>query len=174
MSIATKVAGQSSIFLAGNVFTLVFGFLFQIYLVKNLGAEGLGLFGLIDAAVASIVALLGLGVAQTALRFLPEHIVKQEYTKAYSLVKMGAYLLALFGILGAAVVPILLPWLITVRPDLGAFRLEIISAALLIPLGLLLYFCSQVLRGFHDVRHVVFGTSFLQLTVKLIVAIPVL
>jgi O-antigen/teichoic acid export membrane protein len=174
VSIATKVAGQSSIFIIGNVFTLVFGFLFQIYLVKNLGAEGLGLFGLIDAAVASIVTLLGLGVAQTALRFLPEHIVKQEYAKAYSLVRMGAYLLALLGILGVAVVIILVPWLITVRADLGAFRIEIISAALLIPLGLLLYFCSQVLRGFHDVRYMVYGTSFLQLTVKLVIAIPVL
>ena len=174
MLIASKVAGQSSIFLAGNVFTLVVGFTFQIYLARNLGAEGLGVFGLLESVIGSIVALLGLGIAQTALRFLPEHMVRQEYAKVYSLIKGGAYLLTLLGALAVAVIIMLLPWLMPLSADFGVYSKEVLSAVLLIPLGLLLYFFSQVLRGFYDVRHIVFGTSFLQLTVKLMVAMPVL
>ena len=168
------MAGQSSIFLAGNVFTLVFGFIFQIYLARKLGAEGLGVFGLLESVIGSIIALLGLGIAQTALRFLPEHMVRQEYAKVYSLIKGGAYLLTLLGALAVAVIIMLLPWLMPLSADFGVYSKEVLSAVLLIPLGLLLYFFSQVLRGFYDVRHIVFGTSFLQLTVKLMVAMPVL
>ena len=69
MSLAKKVADQSAWFLAGNLYTLFVGFAFQVYLARQIGAEGLGLFGLLQAGVVAFSGLLGLGVAQVMVRF---------------------------------------------------------------------------------------------------------
>ena len=77
MSTAKKVAGQSGWFLVGNLYTLFVGFTFQIYLARHIGAKGLGLFGLLQAGVGALSGLLGLGIAQVMVRFIPEHVRKQ-------------------------------------------------------------------------------------------------
>ena len=87
MSIAKKVASQSGWFLVGNLYTLFVGFTFQIYLARQIGAEGLGLFGLLQAGVGALSGLLGLGIAHVMVRFIPEHVRKQEYAELHALVR---------------------------------------------------------------------------------------
>lgn len=171
MSMSVKIAGQSAFFLAGNLFTLVAGFTLQIYLARKLGAGGLGTFGLLDAGVGVISALLGFGIAQTALRHIPAHLKRKEHALVHALVHKGFIALLLSGTVGFVLVVAAMPIITAQRPELATYRVEIIVMALIIPVGMLLFFCSQVLRGFHDVRHIVIGSSFLQLTVKAALAI---
>ena len=148
MSIAKKVAGQSAWFLVGNVYTLIVGFTFQIYLARQIGAEGLGVFGLLQAGVTAASGLLGLGIAQVMVRFIPEHVRKQEYAELHALVKGGFALLAGMGLLGVAVVYSGLPLLVSHWPELGGRESEVLAGAIMLPLGLLLHASTQALRGF--------------------------
>ena len=56
-------------------------------------------------------------------------------------------------------------------PQLVTYRTEAVAMTLLIPLGMLLFFCTAVLRGFQDVRHIVIGSSFIQLSAKALLAV---
>ena len=112
MSIAKKVASQSGWFLVGNLYTLFVGFTFQIYLARQIGAEGLGLFGLLQAGVGALSGLLGLGIAHVMVRFIPEHVRKQEYAELHALVRRGFALLAGAGLLGVLAVSLSLPLLV--------------------------------------------------------------
>ena len=171
MSIAKKVAGQSGWFLVGNLYTLFVGFAFQIYLARHIGAEGLGVFGLLQAGVTAASGLLGLGIAQVMVRFIPEHVRKQEYAELHALVKGGFALLAGMGLLGVAVVYSGLPLLVSHWPELGGRESEVLAGAIMLPLGLLLHASTQALRGFFDIRYVVMGSSILQLTAKVVFSI---
>lgn len=171
MSTSVKIAGQSAFFLAGNIFTLVVGFALQIYLARQLGAVGLGSFGLLESGVGVFTSLLGFGIAQTALRHIPAHLKREEYAEVHALARKGFFALLLSGTVGFLLVIAAIPLIAVQWPELAAYQTETVIMALLIPLGMLLFFCSQVLRGFHDVRHIVIGSSFLQLTVKALVAI---
>ena len=173
MSIAKKVAGQSGWFLVGNLYTLFVGFTFQIYLARQIGAEGLGLFGLLQAGVGALSGLLGLGIAQVMVRFIPEHVRKQEYAELHALVRGGFALLAGMGLLGVVGIYALLPALVRQWPDLVGHESEVLAAAIMLPLGLLLHASTQALRGFLDIRYVVIGSSVLQLTAKVLFSVLV-
>ncbi|HAB38385.1 MAG TPA: hypothetical protein DCE52_10395, partial [Rhodobacteraceae bacterium] len=171
MSIAKKVASQSGWFLVGNLYTLFVGFTFQIYLARQIGAEGLGLFGLLQAGVGALSGLLGLGIAHVMVRFIPEHVRKQEYAELHALVRRGFALLAGAGLLGVLAVSLSLPLLVGRWPDLAGRESEVLAGTLMLPLGLLLHASTQALRGFYDIRYVVIGGSILQLTAKVLCSI---
>lgn len=165
---STKLAGQSAYFLAGNVFTLIAGFAFQVYLANQLGAEGLGLFGLYEAAIATLVGLLSFGLAPTAVKFIPHFMVNSSYSAVRHFLRIGFRFLLLVGgggYLMLLFVSIAGPWVFPAYADiLGPLPVM----GFMLPLGLMLFFSTQSLRGFHDIRYIVMGSSFLQLTAKII------
>ena len=171
MSISRKIAGQSAFFLAGNIFTLVVGFALQVYLARQLGAEGLGIFGLLESGVGVVTTLLGLGVAQTGLRHIPAHLKREEYGMVHALVRKGFIILLLSGSTGFFLTAAAIPVISEQWPQLVTYRTEAVAMTLLIPLGMLLFFCTAVLRGFQDVRHIVIGSSFIQLSAKALLAV---
>ena len=73
------VVGQTIVVLAGNVFTLGAGLPFQIYVARVLGVNQLGRFGLVEAVVVTLSGFVGFGIAQTAVRFIPEYLAKGEH-----------------------------------------------------------------------------------------------
>ena len=173
MSIARKIAAQSGWMLAGNLYTLFVGFAFQIYLARQIGAEGLGFFGLLQAGVGALSGLVGLGVAQVMVRFIPEHVRKKEYAELHTLVRGGFSLLTGVGLLGMMAICLVLPLVIRRWPDLAGHKMEMLAASFMLPLGLLLYTSGQVLRGFYDVRYFVIGSSILQLSAKVLSSVVV-
>jgi len=150
---------------------MVVGFAFQIYLAQQIGPEGLGLFALLQAGVAALSGLLGMGVAQVMVRFIPEHVHKREYAELHALVRGGFALLACISVLGLVGVYLALPALVDRWPDLGDHKSEVMAGAIMLPLGLLLYASTNALRGFYDIRYIVMATSILQLTVKVLFSI---
>ena len=170
-SFSTVLAGQSAYFLAGNVFTLIAGFAFQIYLAKQLGADGLGLFGLYEASIAVAAGLLSFGLAPSAVKFIPHYLEKSAFLAIHCFLRNGFKVLIFGG--GSGYLIILLtaivgPWFLTEYADILA---PLPVMGLMLPLGLLLFFTMQSLRGFHDIRYMVMGSSFLQLTAKIIFSV---
>src|SRR5271157_4672078 len=97
----TRLAGQSGLVIAGNAFTLLVGFPFQIYLARVLGAEQLGAFSLFEVIAQTAGALAALGLSFTVVRFIPEHLslgqhrhVRQLLTTIFSVTLLAGAVVA--------------------------------------------------------------------------------
>ncbi len=154
--------------MAGTLFTFVVGFPFQIYLARSLGVAGLGLFGITEALVTTAAGLLSFGLSSLAVRFIPEYTTRGESRAIRRLVAFGLVILAATGALGAS----LLPLLAGLMPDIAGIPVEakaLLSVlALLLPVSMISFFLAQSLRGFQEIRIMVFSTSILALTLKVV------
>src|SRR6476469_4613824 len=106
---ARRLGLQTLYVIAGNLFTLIVGLPLQIYVARVLGADGLGVYSLLDAAMATVSGLLGLGVAQTVVRFIPTYLEKHEYRRIRRLLLLSALLLGAVGATACIVVWVGLP-----------------------------------------------------------------
>ena len=95
-STVNQLGGQASFFFVGNVFTLLVGFPLQIYIAKKLGADGLGIFSLLEGGIGLALGLLAFGLAPTLVKFIPMHLERGEYNCIRKLVFRGVVIL--FGV----------------------------------------------------------------------------
>ncbi|HVZ53581.1 MAG TPA: oligosaccharide flippase family protein, partial [Pseudolabrys sp.] len=165
-SVSRRLGVATLYVLLGNVFTLLVGFPLQIYVTRVLGAEGVGAFGLLEAAAATAASFLGFGIAPAAMRFLPAHLERGEYGEVRGLVRSGGALIAMVGVAAYLVLLALLPVVDRVWPALAPYRWEAAIMGLFVPLGLCIHFFQQSLRGLQEIRQVILGSSVLQLTLK--------
>lgn len=168
---ATALGGQSAFYLLGSIFTLVVGFPLQIYIARVLGAEGLGIFSLIDAGVTLMASLIAFGLAPTLVKFIPLHLARSEFSCVRRLVKRAFFFLLLSSVFSYLILLLALPYLVQYWSNLQNHRSSLIAMGVLIPIGTVLFFLQQALRGFQEVRFMVIGSSFIQLIVKVILSI---
>ena len=164
-AVAGRLGGQALYVLAGNIFTLLVGLPLQIYVSRTLGSGGLGTFSLLEGVAGTIAGFLGLGLAATAVRFIPQYLEEGDFVSIRKLISNGALILALLGAAGYAMFVVFcfdMPSTAVLRSTPAAVFL----VGAMIPLGLLTYFAQQSLRGFQEIRYLIAGSSFLQLTVK--------
>ncbi len=169
-AVAQRLGGQALYVFAGNVFTLLVGLPLQVYVSRTLGSGGLGTFSLLEGIAGTIAGILGLGLAPTAVRFIPQYLGEGDFSSIRRLISWGA--LALLG-LGASGYVVFLAFCF-LTPSTSALRstpAAVFFMGAMIPLGLLTYFAQQSLRGFQEIRYLIAGSSFLQLTVKASVTI---
>src|SRR5262249_54941162 len=145
-TIASRVGVPTIYALLGNLFTLAVGIPLQIYVARVLGPSGVGVYGLLEAAMATASGLLGFGVGTTVLRFVPEHLARREYGEAVGLIRGSTLLLFATSGLAYVVLLLLLPWIDRLWPSMAGYRLEIGIMGLIIPLSLLASFVQQGLR----------------------------
>lgn len=166
-----QLGGQSAFFLMGSIFTLVVGWPLQVYVARVLGADGLGIFTLLESFVATITGVLGLGLAPTLVRFIPQHLERQEYGTIRRLVLFVVIILLATGTLGVGVFWLSADLIVHLHPALSTYTPALILMALMIPVTLLSFAFGQGLRGFQEIRYMVLGSSFLQLLVKMVLTI---
>ncbi len=171
--IAGRLGGQALYVLAGNLFTLAVGLPLQIFVSRKLGAAGLGTYSLLEGATATTAGLLGFGLAPTAVRFIPQYLEHGAYDALKRLVRLSATLLLFAGLAGYAI--------FLGAMAFGEKRLALQSVwpvvllmGAMIPLSLLTFFAQQALRGFQEIRYLITGSSFIQLTVKAFAAVILL
>ena len=172
-AITSRLGGQTLFVLLGSIFTLIVGFPLQIYVSRMLGPEGIGTFGLVEGAVATISGFLGLGIAQTAVRFIPFHLAQKEYASIREIVRIGALVLTAVGSGAYLAVLVSFDLIANWYPRLTAHGSVLVVMAAMIPLGLLLYFLQQALRGFHEIKYMVIGSSILRLAIKAVITVLV-
>jgi O-antigen/teichoic acid export membrane protein len=162
-----NVLGSQTLYVAiGAIFTLIVGLPLQIYVARTLGAEGIGLIGIIEGGIATASSLLGFGIAQTAVRFLPFHIERREYSSARTLVHLGTFIMLGVGLVSYAVLLASMLFLDHWWPELSDHQALVALLGITMPLGFVVFFLQQSLRGFHDIRYMIIGSSFIQLTAK--------
>jgi O-antigen/teichoic acid export membrane protein len=162
----SQLGGQAAFFFIGNVFTLLVGLPLQIYVARMLGAGDLGVFSLIEGGVSLAAGLIAFGQAPTLVKFIPFHLERGEYPCIRKLVARGATVLMVAGCIVYGIVVLALPMVSRLWPAVAEYRGAVLVMALLIPLSLICFFLQQGLRGFQEIRYMVFGSSFVQLSVK--------
>lgn len=169
--IARQLSAQTFYIVLGNIFTLAIGLPLQIYVARVIGPAGLGTYSLIDGALFTASGLVGFGVAQTTLRFVPAHLENCEYAAVRRLLRTGAIILMSVGGVSYAAVLIALPYVGAWWPAVEADKQTIAIMAISLPLGLLVHFLQQGLRGFQEIRYLTLGSSIVQLTIKAITTV---
>lgn len=173
-TVASRLGGQTSLVFAGYLFTLLVGFPLQIYVSRRLGADGMGVYGLLEGLTGTVAGLIGFGIAPTLVRFIPQHLERREYANLRFLVLRGGLILLTAGLLAGVGFVLVFPFLARWWPDLAGQWYPALVMSALVPLGLLLFFLQQALRGFQAMRDVTLGTSVLQLLAKAALAILLL
>lgn len=165
------LGGQTAIVMVGTAFTFIVGLPFQIYLARELGAAGLGVVGIAEALVLTGAGLLGLGLAPLVVRYIPEYRVTGASRAVRQLVIFGLTMLTGLGMIGA----LLMVPLSNLLPPAAGISQEVVGLlmilSLLLPLSMISFFIAQALRGFQEIRVLVLSTSFLALTVKVILTL---
>lgn len=169
--IASKLAGQSALLMMGNIFTLVVGFPFQVYVARQLGTKNLGAFGLMEVCVQTITALFGLGVGHVAVRFLPEYLADSKTAAIRQLLQTVYILSVTMSFIAMGLALACRPFVIQRFTTLAEYADATAWMTLMIPLGMLIGISQQVLRGFFDIRFMVVMSSFLQLTLKVVFSV---
>ena len=169
-----RLGNQALVLLLGNAFTLCMGLPLQIYVARVLGAASLGAFSLLEAIASLLTGILSFGIAAAAVKFIPQHLERGEFQSIRDFLKQGAIVSIISGVLGYAAIVLFYPLSLIWWPELAQYKALVDVMALLTPLGLLMYFFQQGLRGFQELRHVVIGSSLLQLTVKAALAVSLL
>lgn len=172
--IVSRLAGQSGLVMLGNMFTLLVGFPFQIYLAHQLGAHQLGVFGIFEVLAQTVGALFSLGLGFTLVRYLPQHVGQGWNRHARHLLTTVFTVTACTGIVAAAMVvignPVLLSWMPELRAYAGLFPL----AAIMTWAGMMIWISQHALRAFFDMRYMIAMSSFLQLVLKVLIAVVLL
>ncbi len=168
---AVRQLGVASVYVVlGNAFSLAVGLPLQIYVSRVLGPGGVGVYGLLEAVVATAAALLDIGIGPTAIRFIPGHLQRHEYGSTLGLIRLGGSILLAVGAIAYGIMLLALRWIAAVWPEAASYRTAVVAMGLLIPLGLLTYFLQQCLRGFQQIRPVISG-SVVQLTIKAVLTV---
>lgn len=163
---ALQLGSQTFYVLLGSIFTAVVGFPLQIYVSRTLGANGLGIYSLIEGGIAIFTGFLGFGIAQSLVRFIPFYLERREYGCIRDLIGRGSIVLLAVGAVGYLLVLGSLRWAGQLFPDVATYKAMIALMGALIPLGLISFFVQQGLRGFQDIRYMVLGSSVFQLSFK--------
>ena len=154
------ISRQSGIFFAGTVFSVGIGYVFKVYLARVLGARDLGVYALGMTLVGFLSIFNGMGLPQSAVRFVASYAAANKFPQLHALLWRGAGLLlavnAVFAVIFLGVgrwiairfyhAPLLvhyLPW----------FALTMLT-------GAVTFFYSKVLAGYRDLTRRTVITNF--------------
>lgn len=156
-----RISRQSGIVFAGTIFTAVFGYVFKVYLAHVLGAEALGLYALGMTIIGFLGIINGLGLPDSAVRFVSLYTASGKFAALRSLLWNGAWILLASNLVIAAVVLKIGPW-IAIRfyhsPQLVRY---LPLFALIMVTGALNTFFGKVLAGYKEVGRRTVITRFI-------------
>jgi O-antigen/teichoic acid export membrane protein len=170
------ISRHSLVFFFGTMFTAAAGYLFKVYLARELGAEALGIYAL----GMTITGLLGVfnafGLPQSAVRFVAAYCATGRVELLRRFIARCISLLLISNLLLGGLLLLIGP-VIAVRfyhtPALGKY---FGLFAMIMLLGVLTTFLGQVLAGYKDVMRRTVITNFIgtPLTMVLTVSLVML
>ena len=169
-----QISRQSAIFFLGTLFTAAAGYFFKIYVARVLGAGALGVYALGMTLVGFFGLFNGLGLPQTAARFVAAYSATGQYQRLQGFLRHALALVTLANVALAAVMVLCGPWLarnVYHSPDLAEFFH--LFAGLLVLAGFTT-FLGQVLAGYKDVALRTVITNFISSPLNIILGVLLL
>jgi O-antigen/teichoic acid export membrane protein len=167
------ISRQSGIFFAGTLFSLAAAYVFKVYLARVLGAHDLGLYALGMTLVGFLGIFNGLGLPQSAVRFVAEYVAAGKFQHLRALLWRGAAILLAVNIFFSLLFLISGRW-IAIRfyhspvlvPYLPWFALIMLT-------GALTFFYSKVLAGYRDLGRRTVITNFVGTPLMMLLTVVV-
>ena len=155
-----RISRQSGIVFAGTIFTAALGYGFKVYLARVLGAEALGLYALGMTIISLLGILNGLGLPDSAVRFVAFYSASKKFEALRSLLWNGSWMLLAANVIFAAGFLKVGPWIATRfyhSPQLVGY---LPLFALIMITGALSTFFGKVLAGYKEVGRRTIITRF--------------
>lgn len=169
-----QISRHSAVFFLGTLFTAAAGYLFKIYVARVLGAGALGVYALGMTLVGFFGLFNGLGLPQTAVRFVAAYSATQQYQCLHAFFRHALGLLAAANVALAGAMILVGPWLarnLYRSPEL--VRYLPLFAGLLVLAGFTT-FMGQVLAGYKDVALRTVITNFIGSPLNIILGVILL
>jgi O-antigen/teichoic acid export membrane protein len=171
-----RISRQSGVVFAGTIFAAIIGYAFKVYLAHVLGAEALGLYALGMTIIGFLGVINGLGLPDSAVRFVALYVASKRFEALRSLLWNGSWILLISNFALAAVVLKAGPWVAThfyhspqLVPYLPLFAMIMITGAL----GT---FFAKILAGYKEVgrRTIIMKFVAAPLTIALTILLIIL
>ena len=166
-----RISRQSGTVFAGTVFAAVLGYIFKIYLARALGAETFGLYALGMTIVSFLGIVNGLGLPDSAVRFVALYSAARKFEALRSLLWNGAWLLLASNLLFAAILLKAGGWIATRFYHSPQLIRYLPLFALIMITGALTSFFGKALAGYKEVGRRTMITRFVSGPVTMGVAV---
>lgn len=166
-----QISRHSAVFFLGTLFTAAAGYFFKIYVARVLGAEALGVYALGMTLVGFFGLFNGLGLPQTAARFVATYSATGQYGSLRGFFRRALVLLTGANILLAAAMILAGPWLarnVYHSAELAGYFY--MFAGVLVLSGFT-GFLSQVMAGYKDVALRTVITNFISSPLNIILGV---
>lgn len=155
-----RISRQSGVVFAGTIFAAVIGYVFKVYLAHVLGAEALGLYALGMTIIGFLGIINGLGLPDSAVRFVSLYIASKRFEALRSLLWNGSWILLISNFALAAVVLTVGPWVATHFYHAPQLVRYLPLFAMIMVTGALGSFFAKVLAGYKEVGRRTIITRF--------------
>jgi O-antigen/teichoic acid export membrane protein len=156
-----RISRQSGIVFAGTIFTAVFGYIFKVYLARVLGAEALGLYALGMTIIGFLGIINGLGLPDSAVRFVSLYTASGKLAALRSLLWNGSWILLASNLVIATLVLKAGPWIAIHFYHSPQLVRYLPLFALIMVTGALNTFFGKVLAGYKEVGRRTVITRFI-------------
>lgn len=146
-----QISRQSTVFFAGTMFSAVATYVFKVYLARALGAQALGLYALGMTIVGFFGIFNCLGLAQSAVRFVPMYAATKRFGQLRAFLGGGTKILLFTNVLLCGVLVLAGRWIALRFYHAPALSEYLYLFAGLMLLGAFTTFFGQVLTGLKDV-----------------------
>ena len=169
-----QISRHSAVFFLGTLFTAAAGYFFKIYVARVLGAGALGVYALGMTIVGFFGLFNGLGLPQTAARFVASYSATGQYERLRTFLRHALVTVAVANVVLGGALVFAGPWLarnIYHSPDLaGYFKL---FSGLLVLAGFTTLL-GQVLAGYKDIALRTIITNFISSPLNIILGVLLL
>lgn len=166
-----RISRQSGIVFAGTIFTAICGYVFKVYLAHVLGAEALGLYALGMTIIGFLGIINGLGLPDSAVRFVALYMASKRFEALRSLLWNGSWILLASNLIFAVIVLKAGPWIATRFYHSPQLVRYLPLFALIMITGALSTFFGKVLAGYKEVGRRTVITRFVASPVTMAVTI---
>ena len=166
-----RISRQSGIVFAGTIFTAVLGYAFKVYLARVLGAEALGMYALGLSIIGFLGILNGLGLSESAVRFVALYTASRKFELLRALLWNGAWILLATNLLFALILLKVGPWIATHFYHSPQLVRYLPLFALIMITGAITNFLSKVLAGYKEVGRRTIITRFVASPLTMVLAV---
>ncbi len=169
-----SISRQSLVYFAGTVLATGAGYFFKIYLARTLGAEALGIYALGMTIIGFIGVFNSLGLPTAAARFVAAYSARGEAWRLIGFLRSSLTVLTGLNLVLGALVVIAGPWFAVHFYHAPRLKQYLWAFAIIMILGVLNTFLSQVMAGYRDVARRTIVTHFVATPANIVFAIALI
>lgn len=163
-----KVVKGTGIVFAGTILGTLLGFVFRVIVVRYITKSEYGLLSLTLAMLGILSVVSSLGFQDAVPRYVSYAFGEKDYSKIWAIIKMSIKLVAFLSIALSSMLFFFSPHIAVLfhKPNLAPV---IKIMAFVLPLMVLTDLLISILRGFEDVKAMVYFQNILSMGLKIII-----